>query len=800
MKFIKRLFIGLLILIILLGASVFVLITFYKKELAALLTDTLKTNYGLTLKVEDIKVSFFSNWPHASVQLKNVEVANDYTGPGSKSIFKAGSVSLSFNLEKMLHKQFIVKYVSIKDAEINLLRTKEGAKNFEFRSPPVSTSSVSSPISFEIEKVTVKTTQFSFVNQEKQQRIALTFVDNDIRLEHYSDGIKINLDGKMLVDGLLFNPKKGEFLKHARVQLDLDATYFKDTKTVCIYPGKAEIDNENYTVVSLIDLKEDKKLAIQIKNGRAKCDRVGALLTPRMRDVLRNFEVKRPVDASVLIMVNLGKKEEPVVLVDVKGKNCDLTIGNSKIPYSGLSFHGKVISLEPSHQRGDMENARVIFQNVKGKIYDFPFTANIKVTNLTDPKIVVDARLLIEADKIKFKISQDFKLKGSTVAVIKYTGPTNKINKVDFLKTPMKLNANLFFKDLSYKEIDRPYVYVVNGKANLNNKELKFEDLNLKTNVAEAVLKGRAEDFINYVLGYTDGFKVHLAARTESLNLNPLFENTAKDEEEEKNGKEAKVQNKKISQSHFEFNVNLYAKKMVLRKVEATNTNVDLFYENDFLNIKALSLNTCDGRIIAKGTIQDFNKINADASVQNVNVSKLFTQFENFGQEAISSENLKGDLFLDAKFKTELDEKMSIKGETMAGEVKLKLKEGHLINYEPIQNLSNFLFRNRDFNDVYFSELNETFKLRGYEMYIQELEIASNILNLFVVNGVYNFKGNSNINLLIPWSNLKRRGKNYIPKSSGQTAENTKGVKLNYAGQNKKMKISLGHKEPENIN
>ena len=44
----------------------FVLITFYKKELTGLLTDNLKINYGLNLnlKVENIDVSFFDNWFH----------------------------------------------------------------------------------------------------------------------------------------------------------------------------------------------------------------------------------------------------------------------------------------------------------------------------------------------------------------------------------------------------------------------------------------------------------------------------------------------------------------------------------------------------------------------------------------------------------------------------------------------------------------------------------------------------------------------------------------------------------------
>ncbi|MCZ8284783.1 MAG: hypothetical protein O9353_04940, partial [Bacteroidia bacterium] len=119
--------------------------------------------------------------------------------------------------------------------------------------------------------------------------------------------------------------------------------------------------------------------------------------------------------------------------------------------------------------------------------------------------------------------------------------------------------------------------------------------------------------------------------------------------------------------------------------------------------------------------------------------------------------------------------------------------DAHLMEYAPLQNVTNFIFHNRDFNDITFSEINERFHIKGYEMQIEELEIASNVLNMFVI-GNYNFKSHSNINLVIPWSNLKKRGKNYIPRSSGLAAEDTKGLKLNYSGEPKKMKLSLGHK------
>jgi hypothetical protein len=775
---------------------VFVLITFYKTELTTLLIDNLRKDYGLDLKVGDIKVSFFSNWPHASVQLKNISIASDLSGPGQKPILKAGSVSLSFNLEKMLDKQFIVKYVSFKDAEINLIKQKDSTTNFKFKKPARDSVSSAPPISFALSKITLKNVQFNFINEQKGQKMAITLVDNVVRLKIYSDGISANLNGKVFFGGLLFNPRKGEFLHSAKTFVALDVDYFKDSRSICVRPSSyVEISHEIYKLASIIELGEERKLSLLIESDHADYFKVSDLLTPKMQKVLSGFDVKRSLFVKTLLKVNIGKKEDPILLVDVVGKNNDLIIGNSRIPYSDISFTGKIISLHPSHQRGDMENARLIFEPVKGKVYDFPFTATVTVKNLVSPNINIYSNLFIDATKIKFDIAKDFVLKGSAVAVIKYSGPTEKLNKRDFLEKPMELNADITFNNLSYKEIEKPYVYTVNGKANLNNHDLKFDNLRLKTNIADAVLKGKADNFVTYVLGYSKGIKANLAARTEHLDLNPLL--TKKEDVEAQSARSGKPGNKRNNHSQFEFNVNLFAKKMIARSVEAQNVNVYLNYKNDLLDIRSVNLNTCDGKIAAKGTVEGLSKINADVSIQNVNVNKLFTQFENFGQTAIESSNLRGNMFVDAKLSMQLDEKMSVKGETMNAEVKVKLKDGHLVNYEPIQNLSNFLFRNRDFNDVTFSEINETFKIRGYEMQIRELEVGSNVLNLYVVNGLYNLKGNSNINILVPWSNLKKRGKNYVPKNTGESAENTKGLKLNFYGPNKQMKISFGHKEQE---
>ena len=168
MKFIKWLLISLFILIFLLGGSVFVLITFYKKDLTNMLVEELQTNYGLRLQVRDIDVSFWDNWPHASVELEDVVLESELNKGKSEAVLKAGSLSLSLNVEQMLHKQFLVRYISIKDADIVLIKNPDGTKNFVFKKATVSHDTIKkiqppqaphpekNGIDFRLSKITIK--------------------------------------------------------------------------------------------------------------------------------------------------------------------------------------------------------------------------------------------------------------------------------------------------------------------------------------------------------------------------------------------------------------------------------------------------------------------------------------------------------------------------------------------------------------------------------------------------------------------------------------------------------------------
>lgn len=818
MKVIKWILLSLVITVVLLMIVAFLLLAFYKKDLSNRLIKELEERHGIVLQMKDVQITFFDNWPHASVDFNDVLVRSAYAPASSPPALSARSLAFAFDLKQLRKGQIVVRHIAINDAVIALRKETDGASNFIFKERDTLAHNAANAlgreaeqekqkINFELRNIHLKNCQVHYQDKGRRQDFNVVISQQDWRIQNYQEGLIATVKGKVKVVDLIFNARRGSFLHDKEVQLDTRLVWNKQLKSLFALPGSfAVIEKENYPFWLLFEKKEEQRLAFSTTLSQANYKKITELLPDGIQRVMNNFNIRKALRASLLLVTNPGQRQEPAFILDFEGKDLGLTIGHSKVPYSHVNFKARLRSIDSTKTKGDMAKATLIIYPLKGYVYNFPFSGRVKVSSLSEPFLSFGGQLDINAEDVEFNVARDFLLRGKVRATISYSGPAAKLNEHEFLDKPMRLRARLMFKDLSYREFNRPFNYVINGLATLNNRDLQFDSLRLKTIAGLALLKGKADDFTPYLFGYSSGFKANVAAHADLLDLNPLFaEKEPPVSTVNSSGGAKKYKNKKVEKSgieklsdagisHFEFNVQLFARKMLIRKVVAEYANADLFYKNNFLNIKSIAVNACEGRILAHGTLSDFTQLRADLSLSNVNVTKLFSQFENFRQDAVTADNLSGILSCEAKVLTELDEKFEIISSTLKSDVRLKLREGHLLNFEPLQNLATLLLRNRDFNDISFSELTENFHFEGFRMRIDELEVASSVFNFFVVDGLYNFKGISNINLLVPWSNLKKRNKNYIPKSSGESSGNIKGLKLNYRGPKKNMRISFGHK------
>ena len=181
------------------------------------------------------------------------------------------------------------------------------------------------------------------------------------------------------------------------------------------------------------------------------------------------------------------------------------------------------------------------------------------------------------------------------------------------------------------------------------------------------------------------------------------------------------------------------------------------------------------GSLIAQAANRHQAKVNV--TLQNVDVSKTLEAFNNFGQDGITSQVITGKLTAKIDASMAIDDEGKVYPGSLESIVDFSLKDGALNNYEPVKKLQNFLFKNRDFENIRFAELKDRFEIKNQEVKINRMEIQSSVMSMFV-EGVFNKKGTTDISIQVPLSNIHKRGADFNPENIGTDKKGGSSIHL----------------------
>jgi hypothetical protein len=264
-----------------------------------------------------------------------------------------------------------------------------------------------------------------------------------------------------------------------------------------------------------------------------------------------------------------------------------------------------------------------------------------------------------------------------------------------------------------------------------------------------------------------------------SINLNqfsPLLRKRGstitKSNKNTKLGSTARQLDELVSQANFRLSVK--ADAIQYQKFSAKKVNATLSLVNEDWFINNISLEHAGGSMNVKGALIEKNNqvysANLTTVMENVDVNKVMYAFENFGQNGIVADNLKGKLTMNAVVRLDLD-RIREKPSNLEGFVNFSIKNGALLQYEPLKNIQKVVFKKRNFDEVYFAELKDRIDVKDQDFKINRMEIQSTVLTLFV-EGTYSLSGaNTDLSIQVPLSNFKKRGEDYVPQNIGTDAK-----------------------------
>ena len=266
------------------------------------------------------------------------------------------------------------------------------------------------------------------------------------------------------------------------------------------------------------------------------------------------------------------------------------------------------------------------------------------------------------------------------------------------------------------------------GVIRFTGKDMFVDQLSLNAGSSDLVMDGSVKSLFYLINQKNKKLRLDWTIRSNKLNLNDF---TSYLKQKTAIVKAPKKKKSSLAQTLSEFTnlletadigLTLDAKQLLYKKFTAENILANLDLDDNAINLKNLKLQTAGGNIMMQGYLRNdpsSNPYSFKAQLKNLNVSKLFTEFNNFGMKSLSDKNLAGTLTADVIMKGGLTTKAQIIPDEMKGTLNFNLHDGQLINFEPVQKIQETVFKSRNFSDIHFADLHDVFEVNGENITIE---------------------------------------------------------------------------------
>jgi hypothetical protein len=164
------------------------------------------------------------------------------------------------------------------------------------------------------------------------------------------------------------------------------------------------------------------------------------------------------------------------------------------------------------------------------------------------------------------------------------------------------------------------------------------------------------------------------------------------------------------------------------------------------------------GKLSLSGIV-DANNSNAidvisTAKLTNIYVDSLFYVFKNFNQSFIESHHLKGQATADINFELVLNERLKLIPPTLIADISTVIKNGELINFEPLQKLNKYL-DDEGLSKLKFADLKNDIHVENKTVYIPQMQVRSNVTSL-QISGTHTFDQQIDYHIVAPLINKSK--------------------------------------------
>jgi len=765
--------IGLLVILILAYSAG----QYYKPGILKAINDKVKGSIRGEFHLGSLDFTIFDRFPNVSIKLSDIYLRGPRYNTYKKDFFHARDIYVHVNPLHLLRGVVDLSSITIRGGELYIFRTRDGYSNLDaFRAEQPDTTRRETPHegAIDLEKVLLEDTRITYVDSLKKKKYDISFVKTTISSLLTDTSRQVQVNGRINFGGLVFNPDKGGYLTDIGTEASLAIEIHPQKKQLLIRPSSLTFARSRVDLSGIVDMGAPGRLRLNINSEKLEYAEGLTIVTRALRDKLSKLQFTAPLKLTVVLDGQLAAGAEPNLDISFSTSGNQVSVG--KLKFDNLSMKGCFMNhLDPTRPSDDW-NSRVVLDTLSTTYNGIPTQARLSLTNLKDPELLLLSKAHVnladlqqESDSSRLKL-----LGGDFEANVFYNG---------------KLKEYMDRSLTRYSGILRGSIHLTDGHIELVRQQKKFEKVQVNIRFTEnqmdldqiafnfndnpITLKGSVKGFIPFFLVPEKKGFVRLSLYSPRLDLATLT-GTKKVRPRPTIAKRKPVSDLiDLLDQKVEFLVDLKVDKLSKGSFRASDLSGKINLASGKFSADPITWNMAGGSmkvaIRASGLDRPETDLTVKAKVIDADIAKFLAAFDNF-KSKITPGSIQGKIRADVDFRAQLDEQLKLQIPTLQGQVDLRVRDGELVNFAPLQNLSNFLFKKRDFTDVEFAEIIGHFRMRGQEVDVGRMEVQSSVMTMFL-QGRYSLADSTDLSIQVPLSNLKKRDKDYHPENVGPDAK-----------------------------
>ncbi len=718
----------------------------YRDEAKDLIIQSLNRNLKTEIFVDNIQLDLFRRFPNASLTFEEVVALEVSPFENKDTLIKADRIYFQFNVVDLIKKNYKIKHIEISGGRFAPVDLADGTNNYIFWE--TKQEQPANNFEFDLQRIDLNDFEIDYKNLQQKSRYHVYLANSRMSGKFSHSNYNMNVVGKLKINDLVI--EESSILSNKNANLDL-SLYVKNNTLYEFKKGLLELGSNSFEIKGHIENEKPGSnidLAISGKNIKLQ-----NLINELPENWLKYFEGYRShgeLYFDALVKGRSSNSENPHITANFGIVNGRLNNRKMDLNLDQINFKAQF----NNGSRRSLASSTLTVKDFSALINNGMINSNFIISDLSDPLMVMNAKADIEApDFINlFKIEHFESASGQMLFDLGFESKLSKLNannldnRGEFFAS--STSGSLQIKNVSFiLKNDTKEYNNLNGFFHFNDKDLIINSFQGYVADNDFSMKGYFRNILPYFFHDEQRMIIDANFVSNKINLDELLQD---------NESKADTAYKLTFSDRVDFHLIADIGHFKFRKFEATNLNGRLQMRNKKFMATDILFNSMSGEFkgnaFIDGTDDNILVIGCDANLENVDVQQMFYQFGNFGQEGIKDENIKGIINAELQFTSNWTPGLIIDWQSLETSADIKIDNGELIEYKPMQALSRFL-RVEDLEHVVFSELHNKIRIKDRTIIIPDMEINSSAVNI-KLSGEHTFENKIDYRLQILLSEL----------------------------------------------